>query len=132
MGSPSAGLRHNPRAAERISSTVLISIAASGSNFLGSRDIFRDDDNAAASTTRPLGRRAPVARSADEWRPRFHCYEYPEPFPWEIGNTSRPARIALSAFCYRRRKTLTPQGSRKLPKLDVAGSTPVARSLPTA
>ena len=38
-------------------------------------------------------------------------------------------RIALSAFCYRRRKTLAPQGPRKLPKLDVAGSTPVARSL---
>jgi len=37
-------------------------------------------------------------------------------------------RIALSRFCYRRRKTLTPQGPRKLPKLDVAGSTPVARS----
>jgi len=38
-------------------------------------------------------------------------------------------RIALSRFCYRRRKTLAPQGPRKLPKLDVAGSTPVARSL---
>ena len=38
-------------------------------------------------------------------------------------------RIALSHFCYRRRKTLTPRGPRKLPKLDVAGSTPVARSL---
>jgi len=37
-------------------------------------------------------------------------------------------RIALSLFCYRRRKTLAPQGPRKLPKLDVAGSTPVARS----
>src|SRR5947209_17534387 len=37
-------------------------------------------------------------------------------------------RIALSHFCYRRRKTLAPQGPRKLPKLDVAGSTPVARS----
>src|SRR5207253_1882704 len=37
-------------------------------------------------------------------------------------------RIALSRFCYRRRKTLAPQGARKLPKLDVAGSTPVARS----
>ena len=36
--------------------------------------------------------------------------------------------IALSHFCYRRRKTLVPQGPRKLPKLDVAGSTPVARS----
>ena len=40
-----------------------------------------------------------------------------------------PDRIALSHFCYRRRKTLAPQGPRKLPKLDVAGSTPVARSL---
>src|SRR5437762_12914487 len=38
------------------------------------------------------------------------------------------SRIALSHFCYRSRKTLTPQGPRKLPKLDVAGSTPVARS----
>src|SRR5437899_3203345 len=38
------------------------------------------------------------------------------------------SRIALSHFCYRRRKTLAPQGPRKLPKLDVAGSTPVARS----
>src|SRR6266436_9306646 len=38
-------------------------------------------------------------------------------------------RIALSRFCYRRRKPLVPQGPRKLPKLDVAGSTPVARSL---
>ena len=38
------------------------------------------------------------------------------------------SRIVLSRFCYRRRKTLTPQGPRKLPKLDVAGSTPVARS----
>ena len=37
--------------------------------------------------------------------------------------------IALSHFCYRRRKTLAAQGPRKLPKLDVAGSTPVARSL---
>src|SRR5206468_6278830 len=37
-------------------------------------------------------------------------------------------RIALSRFCYRRQKTLAPQGPRKLPKLDVAGSTPVARS----
>src|SRR5215510_1603644 len=36
--------------------------------------------------------------------------------------------IALSYFCYRRRKTLAPQRPRKLPKLDVAGSTPVARS----
>jgi hypothetical protein len=26
--------------------------------------------------------------------------------------------IALSRFCYRRRKTLAPQGPRKLPKLD--------------
>src|SRR5438094_6476889 len=39
------------------------------------------------------------------------------------------SRIALSHFCYRSRKTLTPQGPGKLPKLDVAGSTPVARSL---
>ena len=38
------------------------------------------------------------------------------------------SHIALSHFCYRSRKTLTPQGPRKLPKLDVAGSTPVARS----
>ena len=37
-------------------------------------------------------------------------------------------RIALSHFCYRRRKALAPQRPRKLPKLDVAGSTPVARS----
>src|SRR5262249_50612679 len=36
--------------------------------------------------------------------------------------------IALSHFCYRRRKTQAPQGPRKLPKLDVAGSTAVARS----
>src|SRR5439155_862849 len=36
--------------------------------------------------------------------------------------------IALSYFCYRRRKTHARQGPRKLPKLDVAGSTPVARS----
>src|SRR2546428_234339 len=36
--------------------------------------------------------------------------------------------LRLSHFCYRRRKTLAPQGPRKLPKLDVAGSTPVARS----
>src|SRR5439155_12562985 len=46
-------------------------------------------------------------------------------------NFWRPAgrrHIALSHFCYRRRKTLAPQGPRKLPKLDVAGSTPVARS----
>src|SRR5438477_4197255 len=41
----------------------------------------------------------------------------------------RVGGIALSRFCYRRRKTLAPQGPRKLPKLDVAGSTPVARSL---
>src|SRR5437899_10142537 len=39
------------------------------------------------------------------------------------------SRIALSYFCHRRRKALAPQGPRKLPKLDVAGSTPVARSL---
>src|SRR6266516_67952 len=38
----------------------------------------------------------------------------------------RRRRIALSRFCYRRRKTLAPQGPRQLPKLDVAGSTPVA------
>src|SRR5437016_7852989 len=38
----------------------------------------------------------------------------------------RRRRIALSRFCYRRRKTLAPQVPRKLPKLDVAGSTPVA------
>jgi hypothetical protein len=42
------------------------------------------------------------------------------------------AKIALSRFCYRRRKTLAPQGPRKLPKLDVAGSTPVARSRESA
>src|SRR3989441_4142542 len=42
----------------------------------------------------------------------------------QIGSHLRP--IALSRFCYRRRKTLAPQGPRKLPKLDVAGSTPVA------
>src|SRR5262249_3678972 len=41
---------------------------------------------------------------------------------------SRCRRIALSHFCYRRRKTLAPRWPRKLPKLDVAGSTPVARS----
>src|SRR5262245_64149501 len=38
-------------------------------------------------------------------------------------------RIALSCSCYRRRKTLALQGPRKLPKLDVAGSTQVARSV---
>src|SRR5437667_11253824 len=45
------------------------------------------------------------------------------------GRWSSPGagRIALSRFCYRR-KTLARQGPRKLPKLDVAGSTPVARS----
>src|SRR5437773_3510022 len=48
---------------------------------------------------------------------------------WNWGNRSRRPCIALSHFCYRRRKTLAPQGPRKLPKLDVAGSTPVARSL---
>src|SRR2546426_3294284 len=42
--------------------------------------------------------------------------------------SAAPPGIALSHFCYRRRKTLVPQGPRKLPKLDVAGSTPVARS----
>src|SRR2546426_7284231 len=42
--------------------------------------------------------------------------------------SAAPPGIALSHFCYRRRKTLAPQGPRKLPKLDVAGSTPVARS----
>ena len=40
----------------------------------------------------------------------------------------RPQDIALSHYCYRRRKTFALQGPRKLPKLDVAGSTPVARS----
>src|SRR5947199_6552513 len=47
---------------------------------------------------------------------------------WNWGNRSRRPCIALSPFCYRRRKTLAPQGPRQLPKLDVAGSTPVARS----
>src|SRR5207247_731443 len=36
--------------------------------------------------------------------------------------------IALSHLCDRRRTALAPQGPRKLAKLDVAGSTPVARS----
>src|SRR6266516_1686475 len=51
---------------------------------------------------------------------------------WNWGNRSRRPCIALSRFCYRRRKTLAPQGPRKLPKLDVAGSTPVARSRESA
>src|SRR2546426_10144541 len=46
--------------------------------------------------------------------------------------SAAPPGIALSHFCYRRRKTLAPQGPRKLPKLDVAGSTPVARSRESA
>jgi len=47
---------------------------------------------------------------------------------WNRGNRSRRPCIALSRFCYRRRKTLALQGPRKLPKLAVAGSTLVARS----
>ena len=52
-----------------------------------------------------------------------------EPLAANSQSGARRRRIALSHFCYRRRKTLTTQGPRKLPKLDVAGSTPVARSL---
>src|SRR5206468_2709996 len=36
--------------------------------------------------------------------------------------------LRYPGFRWRRRKTLAPQGPRQLPKLDVAGSTPVARS----
>jgi len=53
----------------------------------------------------------------------------PEPTGQNVGGQAGARDIALSHFCYRRRKTLAPQGSRKLPKLDVAGWTPVARSL---
>src|SRR5207244_5309088 len=41
------------------------------------------------------------------------------------GGGAAERRLSLSRFCYRRRKTLAPQGPRTLPKLDVAGSTPV-------
>ena len=41
---------------------------------------------------------------------------------------SRETVLRLSRFWYRRRKALALQGPRRLPKLDVAGSTPVARS----
>src|SRR5439155_9908514 len=43
-----------------------------------------------------------------------------------------PAAVSMrsppNAIAYRRRKLLAPRGPRKLPKLDVAGSTPVAHS----
>jgi hypothetical protein len=47
---------------------------------------------------------------------------------WESAIGTHRRGITLSRFCYRRRKTLAPQRPRKLPKLNVAGSTPVARS----
>ena len=56
---------------------------------------------------------------------------YLKQLAWDGGKSriSRAARpYCVIPFCYRRRKTLVPQGPRKLPKLDLAGSTPVARS----
>jgi len=47
---------------------------------------------------------------------------------WEIANRKRTERYCVIPFLLPPPKTLAPQGPRKLPKLDVAGSTPVARS----
>jgi hypothetical protein len=48
---------------------------------------------------------------------------------WEIANRDRTGPYCVIPFLLPPPKNLTPQGPRKLPKLDVAGSTPVARSL---
>src|SRR6266436_5161262 len=53
-----------------------------------------------------------------------------EPLAANSQSGARHRRIALSRFCYRCRKTLAPQGPRKLPKLAVFGRPGSAAELP--
>src|SRR5206468_11458013 len=102
------------------------------------RPPFRSGRGSAASTPRFDGEASTVLTASAACRVRWHagCSSSAGrrnrneahgdggcPYP-----RRRVGGIALSRFRYRRRKTLAPQGPRKLSKLDVAGSTPVARS----